>query len=119
MYKFYNANVLDNYVNDCTIRALSLAEGNSWDFTYNRMSDIAQSQGTMMDDRNFIIWYLDKNYLRVPRLYGTVGETAAQYPNEVLLITMKNHITCSRYGTIYDSFDCRFKKIEDAWIVKD
>lgn len=119
MYKFYNANALGNFVNDCTVRAISLAEGNSWDYTYNKMSDIAQRKGTMMDDKDFIRWYLDKNYPRVPKLYETVGETAAHYPDCVLLLTMDSHISCSRFGVLYDSFDCRYYKIEDAWIVKD
>ena len=117
MYKFYNANSLGNFVNDCTIRAISLAEGNSWDYTYNKMSDIAQSKGTMMDDSNFIQWYLDTNYKRVPVLLKTVGETANYYPDKTLLITMKGHITCSKNGIIFDSFDCRYRNIEDAWIV--
>ena len=117
MYKFYNNNSLGNYVNDCTIRALSLAEGNSWDYTYNKMSDIAQSKGTMMDDRNFIRWYLDSNYKRVPYVYETVGRMAGEYPDKTLLITMDGHIVCSKDGIIYDSFDCRRRRTEEAWIV--
>lgn len=118
MYKFYNNNALGLFQNDCTVRAISLAEGKSWDYTYNKMSDLAQSKGTMMDDRDFIIWYLDTNYQRVPYLYHTVGETAYNYPDKVLLITMNGHITCSKNGVIYDSFDCRMREIEDAWIVE-
>lgn len=119
MYRFYNANILNNYVNDCTVRAISLAEDKSWDYTYNRMSDMAQRKGTMMDDSEFIKWYLNKHYRKVPRIYDTVGETAAHYPDEILLITMNGHITCAKYGIVYDSFDCRFRKTEEAWIVKD
>ena len=117
MYRFYNNNSLGNYVNDCTIRAISLAEGNSWDYTYNKMSDLAQSKGTMMDDRNFIRWYLDTNYKRIPRIYGSVGTIAGEYPDKTLLITMAGHITCSKNGVIYDSFDCRMRDVEDVWIV--
>ncbi len=118
MYRFYNANKLGNYVDDCTIRAISLAEGNSWDYTYDKMSSLAQLNGTMMDDGKFIRDYLDCYYDRVRYLPYTVGEVAGEYPNNVLLITMKGHITCSKYGTIYDSFDCRERVAEDAWIVK-
>ena len=119
MYKFYNANKLGKYVNDCTIRAISLAEGNSWDYTYDKMSDLAQRHGTMMDDRKFIRDYLDSNYKRVPFLPYTVGEVAGEYPDKVLLITMDGHITCSMPGgIIYDSFDCRKRVAEDAWIIK-
>ena len=118
MFKYYNANSLGKFTNDCTIRAISLAENKTWDYTYNKMSDLAQEYGTMMDDRNFVRHYLDSNYKRVPYLPYTVGEVAGEYPDKVLLITMDGHIVCSRYGIVYDSFDCRKRVAEDAWIVK-
>ena len=117
-YRFYNANVLGKYENDCTIRAISFATGKSWDETYERLSDIAQYEGTMMDDRNFIRKYLNNKYRRLPIKADTVGEIAAEYPDNILLITMNGHITCSKYGVIYDSFDPRNRLVEDAWLVK-
>ena len=119
MYKYYNANKLGNFVNDCTIRAISLAEGNSWDYTYDKMSDLAQQRGTMMDDSKFIEDYLDERYERIPNIPRSVGEVAGEYPDKVLLITMDGHITCSMIGgIIYDSFDCRRRIAKAAWIVK-
>ena len=117
-YRFYNANVLGKYENDCTVRAISFATGRSWDETYERLSDIAQYEGTMMDDRNFIRKYLDTKYNRLRLKGNTVGEIAAEYPDNILLITMNGHITCSKYGVIYDSFDPRDRLAEDAWKVK-
>jgi len=118
MYKFYNANTLGNQVDDCVIRAISLAEGNSWAYTYNKLSDLAQIEARMMDDSIFVRKYLDSNYKRIPTNNITVGELSGLYNDDILLITMKGHITCSLYGTIYDSFDCRTRKVEDAWLVK-
>jgi hypothetical protein len=118
MYRFYNANVLGNFVNDCTIRAISLAEGNTWDNTYDKLSDLAQQKGTMMDDKYFIRDYLNSHYKRVD-VSGTVGQVASEYSDEVCLITMSGHITCSVYGVIYDSFDCRRRQAEYLWIIKD
>ena len=118
MYKFYNANALGLFRNDCTIRSISLAENKTWDETYDELSDLAQSQGTMMDDRNFIINYLNSKYKQIPYLPKTVGEVAGEYPDKVLLITMRGHITCSKYGVIYDSFDCRKRESEFAWIIE-
>lgn len=117
-YKFYNANVLGKYENDCTVRAISFATGKSWDETYERLSDIAQYEGTMMDDRNFIRKYLDNKYKRLHTNGDTVGEIAAEYSDNILLITMRGHITCSKFGVIYDSFDPRERIVEDAWMVK-
>lgn len=117
-YKFYNANALGLFQNDCTVRAISLATGNTWDDTYEHLSTIARLQGTMMDDRNFIINYLDERYDRLDDIPFTVGEVAGEYPENVLLITMNNHITCAKFGIIFDSFDCRDKLAEFCWIVK-
>lgn len=118
MYRYYNANVLGKNIADCTIRAISCATNKSWDYIYEKLSDIAQSQGMMMDNREFIIKYLDQKYERIPYARGTVGEISRKYRNNILLITMKGHITCSKYGNIYDTFDCSNRIVEYVWIVE-
>lgn len=118
MYKYYNNNSLGLFQNDCSIRALSLATGNSWDDTYQHMSNIARLQGTMMDDRDFLINYLDNRYKRVPTYHMSVGEVSSKYKDYIILITMNGHITCSKYGIVYDSFDCRERISEYCWIIK-
>ena len=118
MYKFYNNNSLGLFENDCTVRAISTATGNTWDDTYKHLSNIARLNGTMMDDKDFIREYLDQRYERIPIIPATVGKVAGQHPDNILLITMNGHITCSKYGIIYDSFDCRERTAEYCWIVK-
>lgn len=118
MYKFHNANPLELFTDDCTIRAISMAEGNTWDYTYDKLSDLAQEKGTLFNNRDFILWYLDSHYKRVPTYDMNVGELSYYYKDKVLLITMPNHITISKYGTIYDIFDCRKYQVEYAWLIK-
>lgn len=118
MYKFHNNNALGLFENDCTVRAISTATGNSWDDTYKHLSNTARLQGTMMDDKDFIRGYLDEHYERLYNIPKTVGEVAGLYPNNILLITMNGHITCSMYGIIYDSFDCRGRTAEYCWKIK-
>lgn len=117
MYKYLNNNALGKFENDCTIRSISCATGRSWDRVYEHLSDIAQAQGTMMDDRDFIIDYLDRRYERVPVYGETVGNVSEIYSDYIVLITMQGHITCSKYGVIYDSFDPRNRKAEYCWII--
>lgn len=117
MYKYYNANALNKNVADCTIRAISCATNKSWDYVYDYMSDIARLNGTMMDDRDFIIEYLDSKYKRVP-VFGSVGETAGYYKNNIVLITTLGHILCSKFGIIYDTFDPRKRAAEYCWLVE-
>ena len=118
MYKYYNANPLGKMQSDCFLRALSCATSKSWDYIYEKISDIAQSQGMMMDDREFVRDYLDYKYERVPYMDTTVGQLAEEYSDYIMLITMNGHITCSRFGIIYDSFDPRNRIAENAWIVE-
>lgn len=116
-YKYYNANAKGNYVNDCTIRAISVAEGKTWDETYEELSDIAQEEGTLLDDVDFIEEYLDNRYRRVPHYAKTVGEFMEEYPYGTYLITMSGHITVVVNNILYDTFDCRYRIMRSAWEV--
>ncbi len=122
MYKYYNANALNRYEDDCVIRAISCATGKSWDYVYDYLSDIAQYEGTLLDKREFVRNYLDRTYRRLYNIKGKVGEVSAMFPNSTILITMRGHITCSKPTengpTIYDTFDCRDREVEDVWLVK-
>lgn len=116
-YKFYNANVRGNFVNDCTIRAISLAEGKSWNETYEELSDLAQYNGIILDDVRFIEPFLDSRYERQCFDEKYVGEFVEEHPRGVYLITMNGHITCCVDGVIYDTFDCRDRIMWCAWKV--
>lgn len=118
MYRYLNNNARGLFENDCVVRSIATATGKSWDETYERLSDIAQYEGTMMDDRDFVRKYLSDRYERLPYQAMTVGEIAEAYPDNIILITMRGHITCSKYGVIYDSFDPRNRIAENAWLIK-
>ena len=117
MYKFYNANARGNFVNDCVIRAISVAEGKSWDETYNELSKIAQEEGILLDDVDFVEDYLDDRYERVPHMAKTVGEVIEEFPVGTYLVTMNGHITVIIDGILYDTFDCRDRTIRCIWYV--
>lgn len=119
MYRFHNANSKGVFVNDCVVRAISVAECERWDDTYDRLSDLAQYQGTLLDDVEFVEHYLDSKYMRVPHKDMTVGEFAEIYKNGTFLITMAGHITVVRNGVVYDTFDCRNRQIWDVWEVNN
>lgn len=42
MFTYYNANPYERNVNDCSVRAISLATNTSWDNTYDRLSEYAK-----------------------------------------------------------------------------
>lgn len=118
MYKYENKNPLQRITPDCVIRSTSCATHRSWDEMYDELSDLAQYYGTMFDQKDFVIRYLDTNYERVPYLPLKVGDVAKEYSNNIVLCTMKGHICCIKYGVIYDTFDPSNRIAEEAWIVE-
>ena len=117
MYKFYNANARGRFTNDCVIRAISLAEDKTWNETYDELSEIAQRNGIILDDVQFVEPLLDSRYERMCFNETYVGEFIEEHPKGVYLITMKGHITCVINGVLYDTFDCRDRVMWCAWRV--
>ena len=118
MYKYYNANPLNRYEDDCVLRSLSCATGKSWDEVYDYLSDIAQYEGTLLDKKEFVIKYLTKTFRRLYGIYGTIGEVSGMFPNSTILILSNNHIVCSVNGVLYDSFDPRELEAKYVFLVK-
>ena len=115
MFKYYNANPLKNNVSDCTTRAIRLAEGESWDYTYEKLSNLARQQGQMLDSVEFIEDYLDDRYPRQCHYSKTVGEFAREFPQGVFLVTMNGHITCIIDGCVYDTFNPSKRTMRCSW----
>lgn len=118
MYKFYNANSKGKFVNDCVIRAISVAEGKTWDETYDELSELAQKDGILLDDVEFVEDYLDRRYKRVCHYSKTIGEFINEFPKGIYLLTMDGHITVVRNGCLIDTFDCRNRPMRCSWEVR-
>ena len=118
MYKYYNANANGNFVNDCVIRAISVAENKSWGETYDELSRIAKKNGILLDDVNFVEPLLDYRYFRVRTHSEPVGIFVEKHQIGTFLITMNGHITVLKNGVIYDTFDCRDRIVKNAWKVE-
>ena len=115
MWKYYNANKLGNNVSDCVVRAISLAEGESWSDTYKKISVLAEEKGTLLDDVDFVENYLDERYPRQCHYSKLVGEFVNEFPKGVYLCTMQGHITCIIDGIIYDTFDPSKRRMWCSW----
>ena len=121
MYRYLNKNPKARDVNDCVIRSISCAESRSWDDVYDELSELAQTQGILLDDVRFVEPYLDTKYDRTcyknKGFSMTVGEFVETHPKGTYLVTMQGHITCVKEGILYDTWDCRKKTIWCAWEV--
>lgn len=109
MFKYHNANPRGRHVNDCTVRAISLATGRTWDETYRMLSEFAQQEGIMPDDVFYIDNFLENHFHKLcgckHKIKITVGEFVKNNPQGTYLITMSGHITCAIDGVIYDTFN--------------
>jgi len=114
---YYNANTFGYNIEDCTIRAISVAEGISWDKAYRKLSDFARVRGLMMSSIESIEEYLDEHYERTCETALTVGEFAYEHPLGTYLVTMPGHITAIKNGNIIDTFDCGGRYMWCAWYV--
>lgn len=118
-FKYYNANPLGRRVNDCTIRAISLATGRTWDDTYDRLSEFAQTQAITPSEVEYIDGFLEDNFKRVYSSKQedkiTINDFIYHHPKGTYLITMRGHITCAIDGCIYDTFDPRERIIWDVY----
>lgn len=117
MYKYMNMNPEGKNIEDCTVRAISVAEGISWDEAYDELSDSARDMGLMMSSVEAIERYLDARYKRIPFYTETVNEFIENHPYGTYLITMEGHITVLKNGINYDTFDCSDRLMWAAWKV--
>lgn len=115
MYKYYNMNPEGNNIEDCVIRAISVAEGISWDEAYDELSDYARDMGLMMNSVEAVEEYLNERYDQVIFYAETVGDFIDEHPFGTYLITMPGHITVLKDGINYDTFDSSERIIWDAW----
>lgn len=121
-YRYYNANPRQRKVNDCTVRAISLATGRTWDQTFEELGKVAQAQAIMPDDTTYIDEYLERRFRKVcgynDVIRITVGEFVDTHPQGTYLITMRGHITCAIDGCIYDTFNPSERFVWGAYEVK-
>ena len=117
-YRYMNQNPLDRQIDDCVLRSLSLLTGKTWREMQDELSDLANRDGYMIDDVNFVEDFLDDRYPRECHYSKTVGEFAREYPYGRYAVTMPNHITAIIDGVIYDTFDPSDRIMRCAWRIK-
>lgn len=118
MFRYYNANSKNNFINDCVIRAVSTVEEKTWNETYKELSILAMKKGLLLDDVNFVRPLLDSKYKRTCSNNETIGQFADKHKKGKYLLTTKGHITSLIDGNIVDTWDCRNKVLECAWKVE-
>ena len=121
-FHYYNVNPRFRHVNDCTVRAISLALNISWENAYDLLSSYAKEQGVMMDEVTYIDDFLEKHFKKwcgcKDKVKVTVEQFVESHPVGTFLITMRGHITCCVNGCIYDTFNPKDRYIWGVYEVQ-
>lgn len=118
MYRYYNANPKQLLTDDCVLRAISSAEGISWNECQRKLSYYSGEEGMLLNDAIFVEKYLDERYPRKCYNDMTVGEFAKNCPKGNFVVTMKGHITAIINNVVVDTFDCSDRIMWCCWQIK-
>lgn len=105
---------------DCVTRAIALASG----YSYAEIQDKLYYVSRLLDcDKLCVCCYqylLDNvfGYERLPSHNMTVEQVSDKYKDNVLLIRIDGHLTCSVFGVIRDLWDCGESISDIVWLVK-
>lgn len=117
MYKYFNIEPNEERINDCVIRAISLALA----LPYDEVVKMLYENGlcNSCDSINFECYskMLDKLGYKQIMCEGLKVEDIAKL-GDVMLIRIDGHLTCSIDGCIYDIWDCRNKPVYCYWIIE-
>lgn len=108
---FYNPNPNSNLVGDCVVRAISLATGTDWDYTYLGLAVKAFTLKDMPSSNSVWGAYLrDKGFKRYiipnscPDCY-CVEDFCRDNPDGIFILATGTHVVTVIDGDYYDSWD--------------
>lgn len=117
-FKYLNIEPNKEELQDCVIRAISLATAIPYD---SIVEMLAQNGDNNSCDCINVCCYTklieDLGYYTHDVKDLSVEAIADKYPNDVVLIRIKGHLTCAIDGCIYDLWDCRDKIATRYWII--
>ena len=118
-FKYHNINPNGYHIPDCVPRAISVAMNIDYygvlsmlhkNGKYNNCEDLCVCCYEKLLDEDFNLpHFKSKN--------KTVQDVAKDFKNNILLIRIDGHLTCSMYGDIYDIWNCCDKIVTDFWVV--
>ena len=105
---------------DCVTRAISTA----LKIPYYEVAYMLRQNGKFYECEELCVDCYEKllSYdFKLPCYYGegkTAEKIAKDFPNDILILRMNGHLSCSIRGIIRDTWDCSNEKVTQFWIVK-
>lgn len=127
-FTWYNANPKGKIIGDCVLRAISTAEGESWETTYKKMFDLSVKRGEIFNDKKFIEAYLKSigyTKMKQPRKTNNKKYTGSDWCKELQRIGNTktiianiggHHIVCIKDNKVLDIWNSTCKCIGNYWI---
>ena len=117
-----NVNPRQIKVNDCVIRAISIATDKTWKDVYYDLVKIGAELYMIAYDKQVYERYLKELVFtkhKMPKKDNgkrfTIKEFADLHPNDAMIITIANHMTYVESDRMYDLWDCSRKSICNYW----
>lgn len=125
MYEHSNPNPYGKYVGDCVVRAISIATGEDWDYTYLAIAlqgfllkDMPSSNdvwGTYLRDRGFRRYAIPNT---CPYCY-TIEDFAFEHPRGTYIVATGTHIVAIVDGSYMDAWDSGSAIPQYYWVKED
>lgn len=119
MFHYYNINPKGYHIPDCVVRAISTATGMSY---YDVVYKLKLNSTMYMCEELNVRCYeklLDFDF-DLPHYVGngnTACEVAEDFKDNILILRMEGHLSCSLFGDVWDIWDCSEEIVTDFWIV--
>lgn len=120
MFKYFLATPNGEHIGDCVIRAISTATGMKYEDVLNKLYISSNYFNCDMLVKECYSKLL-KKYTKAKYIVDediTAGELAERYKDKVLIMRVPNHLLCSRFGIIYDTWDSSNELVDTFWIVE-
>jgi hypothetical protein len=120
MFQFRNVNPLGKFESDCVCRAIKDATGLEYYEVEEKLHLIAE----LFNCETLCVCcyrHLLENVFGLTPISAqgmTVHEIATAFSDKIVLIRLNGHLTVSKYGIIYDLWDCREEIADIFWIVE-
>ena len=113
----YNANPKDWKTGDCVVRALAAATQKTWEEVYEELCEIGKKKCRMPNEDQVINAFLKQNgFFPVKQEKDECGnwldieQLIDTYPEDILVIRTRRHLTTALQGTLVDTWNCSGQK---------
>lgn len=125
LFNNVNLNPVGKKVGDCTIRALSMATGKSWDIVYMDLCEIGFDLKCMPNDDEVLKVFLERNKFERVSIKVTKGSKrptvqsfTSEHKDGVYILRVANHVVTVKDGLYHDTWDSGTCSVYSYWIKK-